>query len=122
MHMSLARAVIAIGIVSSAMVSAPEVATAQNRIEKEGVVLPGGQANLGLFCQKAGRKIFERCTPAEAKAGAEYRNAVRRNYDMQREMAAEARAYQKMTQDRQRRAPTTELCYMKNGKLECKPS
>jgi hypothetical protein len=45
----------------------------------------------------------------------------RKAFKMQQEEAAERSAYQKMKQDREQKATTTEHCYMKNGQLECKP-
>ena len=45
-----------------------------------------------------------------------------RRRQQQKEMDAEARAYKKMQEERKRNAPTTELCFMKNGTLVCKPA
>jgi colicin import membrane protein len=58
-----------------------------------------------------------RAPSAQQKAQADAARAAR----MQREMDAEAKALKKIQDERQRSKPTTETCYMKNGKLDCKP-
>lgn len=45
-----------------------------------------------------------------------------RRRQQQKEIDAEARAFAKMKQERESSAPTKEHCFMKNGKLECKPA
>lgn len=67
-------------------------------------------------CTRPGSRAIYGCSQAEHKAQADAARAAR----MQREIDAEARAYKKLQEDRQRRKPTTEHCFMRNGKLECK--
>ena len=78
---------------------------------------PGGKAVYG--CSKT-EKDAQVKSAARAKQN-EQANAARAA-NMKREMDAEARALKKIQDERQRSKPTTEHCFMKNGKLECKPA
>ena len=86
-------------------------------VEKTGKTLPWTGPR-PLFCTRPGSKVAYVCDAAEHKAQSD---AAARAARMKSEMDAEARAYKKIQDERQRNKPTTELCYMKNGQLECKP-
>jgi hypothetical protein len=75
---------------------------------------PGGKAVYG--CSKT--EHAAQAARAKQKAQADAARAA----SMKREMDAEARALKKIQDERQRSKPTTEHCFMKNGKLECKPA
>ncbi len=86
-------------------------------INRAGTTLPGdGKRVYG--CTRPGDKRVLPCSAAEYKAQTD---AAARAARMKSEMDAEARAYKKIQDERQRSKSTTEICYMKNGKLECKP-
>jgi hypothetical protein len=80
-------------------------------------------------CTRADGRAVYGCTQAEHKAQADAARAKQkaqadaaRAANMKREMDAEARALKKIQDERRRSKPTTEHCFMKNGKLECKPA
>lgn len=97
-----------------------KAAVARNKAaghERAGTTLPWNGQRV-YFCTRPGDRRFHACSAAEYKAQTD---AAARAARMKSEMDAEARAYKKIQDERQRSKPTTEICYMKNGKLECKP-
>jgi hypothetical protein len=78
-------------------------------------------------CTQPGGKAVYGCSKTEhaaqaARAKQKAQTDAARAANMKREMDAEARALKKIQDERQRSKPTTENCFMKNGKLECKPA
>ena len=70
--------------------------------------------------KKVTRAEFYALQQAEQARKSAERREIDRKKKMEQEIAREARAYEKMKQERQRSAPTTEHCFMRNGALVCK--
>lgn len=71
-------------------------------------------------CVKPHTAAVVNCTKSEYNRYIINKRKREREFQQEAEMAAEQRAYDKMKQERQQKATTTEHCYMKNGQLECK--
>lgn len=126
---TIAFAALAVVTLVTGTVSGQSEALAQKWVETKGIVLP-----TEYFCRRPVTNVRYQCSKDEFdrlyRSGPSQADILRKEKEekkkkelalrRQQEMDAEARAYKKMKEDRQRNAPTTEHCFMKNGKLECK--
>ena len=116
MKTSLAFAAVAVFTFTTASVFSHTEAAAQ-WVEKK--VQPGPTVYTWEGKKVTRAEFYALMQAREARKLAEQRGMDRKK-KMEQEIAREARAYEKMKQERQRSAPTTEHCFMKNGALVCK--